>query len=289
MVDILVLLRAVARGLHVAGYVSAYGTYFLAAFLLPSAAGFKRLVWGCTGLAILAGAAWFWLQSADFASAYDVADVLAALPIVATNTRFGFLLLGRSALLILAAICFQFGARRLAALLAGAGVAAESWLGHGGAMDGAEGTLLLLTSIAHLLAAATWLGALPALFVSLKRLPLPEARALGQKFSPYGIICVMVMLISAAIQYLALIGGLNALFTSAYGLTALFKIAAFAALIALAALNRTKLVPALTNEAGRTALLWSISAEITLGLAAFLAAGLILQLTPPAMAYMMGQ
>jgi putative copper resistance protein D len=288
VVDILVLLRAAARGLHVAGYVSAYGTFFMAAFLLPGAAGLKRLAWGGTCLAVLAGAAWFWLQSADFAGAYDMADVLAALPIVATNTRFGFLLLGRSAVLILAAICFQCGARRLAAPLAGAGVAAESWLGHGGAMDGAEGTLLLLTSIAHLLAAATWLGALPALFVSLKRLPLPEARALGQKFSPYGIICVEALLITATIQYFALIGRLNALFTSAYGLTALFKIAAFAALIALAALNRTKLAPALTNEAGRTALLWSISAEITLGLAAFLAAGLILQLTPPAMAYMMG-
>ncbi len=289
MVDFLVLLRAAARGLHVVGYVSAYGTFFMAGFLLPGAAGLKRLAWGGTGLAVLAGTAWFWLQSADFAGAYDVADVVAALPIVATNTRFGFLLLGRSAVLTLAAICFQCGARRLAALLAGAGVAAESWLGHGGAMDGAEGTLLLLTSIAHLLAAATWLGALPALFMSLKRLPLPEARALGRKFSPYGMICVGALLITALIQYFTLIGGLNALFTSAYGLTALFKITAIATLIALAALNRTKLVPALTNEAGRTALLRSISAEITLGLAAFLAAGLILQLTPPAMAYMMGQ
>lgn len=285
----LLVLRAAARGGHVIGYFSAYGTYFMAAFLLPNAWGLKRLAWGCTGVAILAGAAWFWLQSADFAGAYDIADVLAALPIVARNTRFGFLLLGRLGLLICAAICFQWGARRLAALLAGAGVAAESWLGHGGAMDGPEGILLLLASILHLLAAATWLGALPALFVSLKRLPLAEARALGRKFSPYGMICVGALLITALIQYFTLIGGLNALFTSAYGLTALFKITAIATLIALAALNRTKLVPALTNEAGRTALLRSISAEITLGLAAFLAAGLILQLTPPAMAYMMGQ
>jgi putative copper resistance protein D len=286
--NFLILLRAVARGFHIAGYFSAYGTYFVAAVLLHRTTGLKRLAWGCSLLAVLAGAVWFWLQSADFAGAYDVSDVLAALPIVATNTRFGFLLLARSAVLILAALCFQCGARRLAVLLGGAGVAAESWLGHGGAMDGTEGKILLLTSIAHLLAAATWLGGLPALFVALKRLPLAEARALGQKFSPYGIICVVVLLATALIQYLTLIGRLNALFTSAYGLTALFKILSLAALIALAALNRIKLVPALTNEAGRKALRRSISAEIVLGLATFLAAGLILQLTPPGMAYMVG-
>jgi putative copper resistance protein D len=271
-----------------ASYVTAYGTCFMACLLLPPVPGLKKLVWFGAAIALITGAGWFWLQAADFAGAYDVQDVIAALPITATDTRFGGLLLSRLGLLLLAATSFQFGAERLALLLSGAGVVAESWLGHGGAMTGPEGDVLLMTSVFHITAAASWLGALPALFIALRRLPLEEARRAAQAFSPYGIICVVTLLITAAIQYLYLINSVTSLFTTAYGLTASVKIAGFATLITLATLNRHKLTPALTSESGRQQLVRSISAEITLGLIIFLAAGLLLQFTPPAMSSMVG-
>ena len=123
------------------------------------------------GLALLAGLGWFLLQTADFASAQNVGDILAAIPIVAQDTRFGGILLGRSAALILATCCFQAGWPRIATLIAFSTVIAESWLGHGGAMSGTIGILLLIISIAHLSAAASWLGTLPALRPAIKRGP----------------------------------------------------------------------------------------------------------------------
>ena len=55
--------------------------------------------------------------------------------------------------------------------------------------------------------------------------------------------CVAVLVITASIQFLLLIGRPAALFTSAYGLTASAKILLLAALVALAARNRTRLTP----------------------------------------------
>ena len=229
---------------------------------------------------------WFLLQTADFSSAQNFGDVLAAIPIVAQDTRFGGVLLGRCAALILATSCFQAGWPRFAAPIAACTVVAESWLGHGGAMAGTIGTILFITSIAHLAAAATWLGTLPALRLAIKRLPPETAQNLAQNYSPIGIACVATLIITATVQYYFLIGRPAALVTSAYGLTASLKILLLLGLIALATLNRTRFTPALPKT--RPQLLRSINVEITLGLLTLLAAGLILQLEPPAMALMAG-
>lgn len=278
-----------ARGLHIAGAFCVFGTLFLSATLLAgqNPPGLKRLAWASLGLALVAGIGWFLLQTADFASAQNFAAVLTAIPIVAQDTRFGAVLLGRCAALILATGCFQAGWRRLAALIAAATVIAEAFLGHGAAMGGSVGTVLFITSIAHVAAAAAWLGTLPALWLALKRLPPEEAQSLAQNYSPLGIACVAILIVTATVQYYFLVGSPAALITSAYGLTASVKILLLLSLIALAVLNRIRFTPALPLT--RPQLLRSINAEIALGLLAFLAAGLILQLEPPAMAMMAGQ
>jgi copper resistance protein D len=286
---VLILLLGGFRGLHIAGSFCAFGTMFLSATLLTgkNPPGVKRLAWACLGLAFLAGVGWFFLQTTDFASAQNFGDVLAAIPIVTQDTRFGGVLLGRCAALFLATCCFQADWPRFAALIAAGTVIAESWLGHGGAMSGTIGTVLFITSIAHLSAAAAWLGTLPALRLALKRLPPEAAQNLAQNYSPLGIACVVTLIVTAAVQYVLLIGRPAALVTSAYGLTASVKILLLLGLIALATLNRTRFTPTLPQT--RPQLLQSINAEIALGLLAFLAAGLILQLEPPAMALMAGQ
>src|SRR5271168_4447967 len=98
------LLRGVLRGLHIAGSFSAFGTMFLSATFLwrQPVPNLKPLAWASLGLALLAGAGWFLLQTADFASAQNLSDILSAIPIVAQDTRFGILLLSRCAALILA-------------------------------------------------------------------------------------------------------------------------------------------------------------------------------------------
>lgn len=277
----LLVLRGVCRGLHLAGYFASFGTMFLSAALLRDVAvgGLKKMAWAAFGLALLAGTGWFLLQTAYFASAQSFADIVAAAPIVAQDTRFGGLLLARLAALLLAVLLFQSNRPRPAALLGFGGVVAQAWLGHGGAMAGWEGNVLLGTSILHLAAASLWLGTLPALFLVIAR--VQEPASLARRYSPLGMGCVAVLLLTALIQYILLIARPAALFTSGYGVLALTKTVLLALLIAVAARNNKRLVPAL--PATRPALLGAIGAEIVLGLLALLAAGLLLQLEPPAM------
>lgn len=278
------VLRGLCRGLHLAGYFSAFGAMLLPAALLRQerVQGLKHLAWAGFSLALLAGAAWFLLQTAYFASAQSVADVIAAIPIVAWDTFFGGLLLGRLAILLVAVLLFQCNWPRLAALIGFGGVVAEAWLGHGGAMIGWGGDILLGTAILHLAAAALWLGTLPALLLAIAR--LPEPGALARRYSPLGMACVAVLLVTALFQYFLLIARPAALFTSGYGAMALVKFLLLAALIVVAARNHLRLTPALPSA--RPALLRAIGAEIMLGLLVLMAAGILLQFAPPAMAAM---
>lgn len=275
------VLRGLCRGLHLAGYFGAFGTAFFAALFGPLP-GLKRLAWAGFVLALAGGAAWFWLQTAYFASANAPASVFAALPLVAGYTRFGWLTLARMGVLLLAMLCAQAGRWRVAALLAGLGVLAQSWLGHGAAMGGPEGNALLAFSLLHIGAAACWLGTLPALALGIARSDTPQA--LAQAYSRLGLICVALILASAFLQYWLLIGHLSAVLTTGYGAAALLKTVLFAALLALAARNRFRLTP--TLPASRKALRHAIAWEIALGLILLAAAGVLMQLPPPAMAGM---
>lgn len=272
------VLRGLCRGMHLAGYFCAFGTALFGA-LLGQPPGLRRLGWGGFALALLGGAAWFWLQTADFAGVGDPATVLSTLPLVAGYTRFGWLTLARMGVLLLAMLCAQRRCWRVAAVLAGAGVLAESWLGHGAAMGGAEGWFLFACSLAHIGAAAAWLGTLPALALGLRCSQNPQA--LAEKYSRLGLVCVAVILVTAFLQYLFLIGRVSAFFTTAYGAAALAKLVLFGGLVALAGRNRYRLTPAL--PASRAALGRAVAWEMVLGLAVLLAAGVLMQLAPPAM------
>lgn len=280
----LLVLRGACRGLHLAGYFTSFGAMFLPAALLRGipVRGLKPLAWAGFAVALLAGVAWFLLQTADFASAQRFADVISATPLVLEDTRFGSLLLGRLAVLLLAMLLFQANRQRLPALLSFGGVLAEAWLGHGGAMMGQEGDILLGSSILHLAAASLWLGTLPALLLAVSRMPDPAP--LARRYSPLGMGCVAVLLLTALIQYILLIARPAALLNTGYGALALAKFFLLMLLIALAAHNRRRLVPALPVT--RPALRRAIGAEILLGLFVLLAAGILLQLAPPAMAGM---
>lgn len=295
--------QVLARGSHMTGAFSVFGTLFLSTTLLPAntAASLNRtlnsIARSSLYVALLAGLFWFVLESAYMASAQNIAELAAALPEVIRTTRFGHLLAGRCALLVAAVLCFQLGRSKTAVLMAAAAIAAQAWLDHGGAMEGVVGTLLLVSTACHLLCGAAWLGSLPALGLSIKRLPVAEAGRIAQRFSPIGAACVLGLLATAIVQYAFLIARPLALISSSYGRVALFKIILFTALVAIAAFNRQRLTPALimaasspgTEAVARKKLIGSIAAEIAFGVLVLMAAGLLLQLAPPAMALMHGQ
>ncbi len=305
---------ALVRGLHLAAALSLLGTAGFLAWVLPAAgvipdALCRRLVrlWLISGsTALMAGLAWFTLQSAAMAGAANVSDLLATLPLVAGHTRYGTTLMLRLALLLVATLTGVTqsvsvwrgpshpvrnggGVRRrvalyLSLLLVAVALGLQGVIGHAGATAGAIGDGLVLSEFLHLLAAGLWLGALIPLWISLRMLPSTAAAAVCERFSPIGLACVLVLAGTGFAQALELIGSLPALLGTAYGRIALLKFALFLMTLALAALNRLWLTDRLATDApgARRQSLVSVSIETVIGLGIVMAAAFLASQVPGA-------
>ena len=208
MID-LVTLAAWLRGLHLAATLSLLGTAGFLAWILPSCSDMPkalrgllaRLRWVSGLIALLAGAAWFVLQASLIADANTLSQALAAMPVVAADTRFGNILLARLGLLLIATLLGlpsrtgrSLTWRNSAILLVTAtALSLQGMIGHVGATAGLIGNGLVISEALHLLAAGFWLGALPPLFISLWLLPQAQAAAVCEGFSPIGLGCVLML------------------------------------------------------------------------------------------------
>ncbi|SEL04368.1 putative copper resistance protein D [Roseovarius nanhaiticus] len=97
---------------------------------------------------------------------------------------------------------------------------------------------------AHLLAAAFWVAALPPLFRAVQD---TGGAALLHRFGHIAAVTVSVLVAAGLVFAWLMTGSLVGLFTTAYGWTLLAKLALVAGLMALAALNKWRLVPALAT------------------------------------------
>jgi putative copper resistance protein D len=269
-----------ARFLHFAATVSLSGLVIFqvfvgapalsaadAATVRPIADRLARLAWGSLALAVLTDAAWLVVQTASMGE--RPLSTLWSDGLVATvllDTDFGHVWLVRLALIVLLAGALTppyFAApapawRRGAALvLAAAFVAALAFAGHAAAGDGAEGLVHEAADVLHLIAAAAWVGALVPLAIMLGAAKnagssaLGVARAATLRFSALGIASVGTVLATGIVNTFELAGSVAALFGTVYGRLLLVKIALFLAMLAIAAVNRTRLTPQLV--AGGTA------------------------------------
>jgi putative copper resistance protein D len=138
------------------------------------------------------------------------------------------------------------------AALGAVATASMAWMGHGAATEGVAGGVHLLADLAHLAAAAVWIGAL-AFFVGLAgdrrrdegRTAAFHAALAG--FSGVGSGLVAALVASGLVNSWFLVGpsGWTALAATAYGRLLLLKLVLFAVMLALAAANRFRLTPAL--------------------------------------------
>lgn len=249
---------AVARGLFVACLFSLYGALlFRAAVAEPflasrgaEAASFvgrwRRIAWIAASGAILTLVAWLWLQTASMADAGKVGAIARALPVAALRTTFGRVLLGQAALIVVAILIQGNSRPRLwgASLCAAAAVALQG--GHSHAASMYEGISWLLASYeVHVLAAASWLGGLMPLVLLIDAVPDEAARLVTRRFSALALGCVVLLVCSAAYQFLVLIGGLPGLIGTAYGILSLAKLALLAILLGFACMNRFRWAPSL--------------------------------------------
>ena len=280
-------LVGLVRAGHVAGTLSLFGSFAFLALILPAEAhGALRLrFWLLLSLAFALGCGALWL----FVVAAEISGTagLGAVPIVLAHTEFGRLLLCRGVLLVVAVAIVLATSRRwltaMGAVLAALAVVLQAGAAHAAALPLAEGWLPRLAETFHLLAAGLWLGGLVPLLAALGlSAPIPVLAA--QRFSRLGTLAVAVLALSALGNAAIWVGSPAALVGTNYGRWVLVKIALFAAMLLLAALNRWRLTPELAGaapEAARQRLRRSVILEAALGLAIVAAAGVLASTAPP--------
>lgn len=287
---VLVLVRWAA----VATLLSGFGSITFRSLVAPAAlarmdartaATMERRLLGLAKLSFLLQAAallgWLALEAGVMAGAGNATQEFNAVPAVLSDTLFGHVIVLQ--LIALTAVLTLLARWPLSAVAVGA-LATALQAGHSHSYAMHEGlSLLLVSEVAHLLAAGAWLGGLLPLMLVV-RTTAPEASAAAcQAFSPLGMWCVAVLAVTAALQFSNLIGSLFGLFHTPYGWMALAKFAMFAMLLGFAALNRYRLAPGLLRcgaVRARRGLVRSIAAETVIGIAIVLAAAVLSELPP---------
>lgn len=266
---------ALVRFAHFTATLVAAGTVWLALIVpRPAPTVFERrqhvLALAALALAVLSGAAWLALVAADVIGV-PLADLRLgeAWPVV-TDTRFGQLSAIRLPLALTLALAMAWrGARALQGLLALGLVVLLASTGHAGATPGTVGYAVLGADMAHLVAAGAWLGALPAFALLLGSRPGgrpgdADLVRVTRRFSRLAILAVTALTVSGLINSWHLLSGPRNLLDTVYGRLLALKLVLFAAMLALAAVNRFDLTPAL--PAARTALARNALIETVLGL-----------------------
>ena len=123
------------------------------------------MIWSALAVAVLAQACWLvWLSSEIYGTPVVAVCLHGGVWTVLTDTRFGLVSTIRLGLAALLAVLVLWPASRLLQLVAGAAlIALVALIGHAGATTGTAGDIHLAADMVHLLAAAGWLGGLPAL------------------------------------------------------------------------------------------------------------------------------
>ena len=311
--DPLVYVRAV----HFAAAIVAAGVIFFQALiaepafaaahgaLRPDFEGLRRrlvaLVAVSLIVAALSAAAWLVLLAADIYDA-PVGEVCINGDAwrVASQTRFGEVLLGRLGLAVaLALTLFVAGTaplqrplKSVAVILAAAFLIAPAWTGHAGATPGRGGDFLLGADALHLLAAGAWVGGLiplALLLAAARRATEPEwtsvTAAAVRRFSWLGIACVGSLVATALVNAWYDVGTFGALIATDYGRLVLLKLGLFAAMVALASINRFRLTPRLAAAGPARALQCNTVAEAVLGFAAVAVVGFFGAMAPASHAH----
>ena len=171
---------------------------------------------------------------------------------VIRDMAFGRLAVARIALAVLAVVlALRPGGRMALMLVSGLLLASLAGAGHARLDSGGLGPV---TDALHLLAAGAWIGGLAGLAATLAGLgPAPTAETLvrfgGQVrgFSHMGYGAVAVLVGTGLINGARLVGSAKNLVSTPYGQLLSVKVALFLGMLALAAVNRLWISPALTR------------------------------------------
>jgi len=255
----------------------------------------SAMLWISFALAVVSGAAWLAALAASIGGQGRFAGVVWVL---LTETQFGHLWIARAAMAFLLFCALYMrkphadGVRSAQALTAVTGICLMGSLagsGHAASTPGALGDVHLVADILHLLAAAAWLGGLLPLSLlfgmALRRTDPSLASALPgatRRFSTLGLLSVGTLLATGLVNACMLVGSFPALADTDYGGLLLLKIALFAVIVAIANLNRLKLMPELPRTDAVRGLNRNARIEMALGLAILAIVSVLGTLAPAA-------
>ncbi len=168
----------------------------------------------------------------------------------------------------------RFGLLAVAATLLAAAVAGS----HAMARTESRAMLMAATFV-HQAGAALWIGGLPALWLGL-RLPERAARAVGQRYSPFAMAGVGLILLGALGFWLGYIGGVPAVYGTAYGAMAATKLILLGLLLALGGANYLLLHKLEAVPAGLLRVKRFVESEMALGVAVLAIAGSLTSVPP---------
>jgi putative copper resistance protein D len=268
LTDALIL---ISRFVEFSGAMILFGSslFLLYAQPIASDATARDLVWtkhlliGAGSGLLLATLVGFVAQTATLAGSFGAVGDPATLKAALLQMNFGISSLVRLATALFAlavAVCLQPG-KRLWSLCAALGViacASFAWMGHGAATEGGSGFVHLAGDIAHILAAAGWIGALVVFWIILAK---PTSSTAGQNalctalasFSGIGTILVAIIVASGLINSFYLVGwDPMHIITARYGQVLIAKLFLFAVMLALAAANRFRHTPYLEKALAKT-------------------------------------
>ena len=253
----------VARLLHYAAVTTLAGVSFfpLYAYAAAEPAGLFRwrqvVLLAAAAAALISGLLWFVFSVANMSGTMAGIADQEMLWTVVNETTFGSVWMARMVLVVLilgvTAVCPRrkgiAGPGLVTAFLASILLASLAGTGHAQVEEGWMSLAHVGSDAAHLLAAGAWLGGLvPLGFILLDYSmrggePIVDVDRILLRFSSMGYVAVATLVASGLINSWFLVGSVSSLLTTLYGQILLAKVAAFAAMLALAAANRFWLVP----------------------------------------------
>jgi copper resistance protein D len=285
------VLYASARAVHLASCLLLLAVCVIDRFIATEAAGARKilrrrllpLAWL---IALASGGAWFYVVTANMSGQTPTIELLG---IVWSQTHFGLVWKIRLILWvgvgITAILPVMAGWLTLIANIFCVGSLA--WSAHG--QTSGDG-LHLAADAVHLLVAGCWpTGLFPFLLIlrQLRADPAPAAR-MTNRFSAMSLCCVIILAASGLVNSWYLVGSISNLLTTQYGRVLTIKLALFASMIALGAVNLLRLKPRLAKDASdasasaSAALRRNVLIETLLAALVFIITGLLGTLPPAA-------
>ena len=253
---------------------------------LEPVSGTKRLLLAALALAAAAASIWWAFEAVAAMAGLTLATLdQETFTVVLAATPLGAVMEWRLTALaaVLFALVMPLRATRLgiAALAGAVALGTMAWTGHAGASEGTVGSMHRLADAIHLLGAATWLGALAGFTAAAFR--SDSARQIYQlaAFARTGSVVVALLLATGVANTLA-IAGWPFPWGGKWGLLLALKLLLFAAMLALAAINRWKITPALDRgePTAQAHLRKSVALEFALGLGVVAIVALLGMLDP---------